>query len=349
MKYIVIPARLPVNIVRSQLEIIDVYVPELTYFVPSELAGITQVKNTIIYRSNISLFLMLIRHLVKDDIVYCRDVFNFVVVRLALLCRKQKSKFRMVYDFRALRYQELLYKERKFVKVWIIKQSERFAYLQADKVQAVSYRLSKELKKQFGERAVGVTPCFISKVASNLPLKIPFSFVYVGGLSKWQKFEDILRCYNGLFNGISEYGGKPQFLILTADTDKALKSIANIVRSRCAFESISLKTVSSEKVLDEIKGFQYGFILRDEHVMNNVSCPIKLCEYLSVGVVPIMSSGIGDFGPRAETLGYLFNGCTSELESQILAGADTVGAKSKEGIMYAKENFLINRKVSGDW
>ncbi len=59
----------------------------------------------------------------------------------------------------------------------------------------------------------------------------------------------------------------------------------------------------------------YGFILREDSIVNQVACPTKLVEYLAMGVVPIVdSNNIGDFktmGMRFITLEQLLRGQSS--------------------------------------
>lgn len=46
----------------------------------------------------------------------------------------------------------------------------------------------------------------------------------------------------------------------------------------------------------EYKESHYGFILREDLIVNRVACPTKLIEYLAMGIVPIVDfEKIGDF------------------------------------------------------
>ena len=69
----------------------------------------------------------------------------------------------------------------------------------------------------------------------------------------------------------------------------------------------------------------YGFILREDIVVNRVACPTKLVEYLAMGVVPIVdSANIGDFrtmGMRSITLEQLLRGDLPDPTGAILCMA----------------------------
>lgn len=65
--------------------------------------------------------------------------------------------------------------------------------------------------------------------------------------------------------------------------------------------SISIKSVSPLELESYYKESHYGFILRDDILVNRVACPTKLIEYLGYGINPIiLSEKIGDF----EDFGY---------------------------------------------
>ena len=57
----------------------------------------------------------------------------------------------------------------------------------------------------------------------------------------------------------------------------------------------NVKSLTNAEVLKDLKNYDFGFLLRDNTLLNNVSSPIKFQEYLMSGVIPIMSEGIGDY------------------------------------------------------
>ena len=60
---------------------------------------------------------------------------------------------------------------------------------------------------------------------------------------------------------------------------------------------------SKQQLKDDYAGTDFGMVLRDDHVVNRVSCPTKLFDYLCHGVVPIVRSPLlGDF----EEYGYSY-------------------------------------------
>ena len=68
-----------------------------------------------------------------------------------------------------------------------------------------------------------------------------------------------------------------------------------------ANNQIIIESVSPEQLDGYYQKCHYGFILREDVLVNNVACPTKLVEYLYYGIVPIvLSPNIGDF----EALNY---------------------------------------------
>jgi hypothetical protein len=65
-------------------------------------------------------------------------------------------------------------------------------------------------------------------------------------------------------------------------------------------------------VKDHYLAHEYGFVLRDESLVNRVACPTKLVEYLYWGVLPVViTPRIGDFDAgslRAVTLEQFLRG-----------------------------------------
>src|SRR5690606_13174606 len=130
-----------------------------------------------------------------------------------------------------------------------------------------------------------------SRVSYNGGVKIANSLCYIGGLSKWQNVDYILRFYNRL----SQINDSYKLFIATFDHDK-LKSLIKINVSEKYHGSISLLSVSSAIEVEEfLSKMEFGFLIRDNIPLNNVASPIKLAEYLSCGVTPIISTSLTEF------------------------------------------------------
>lgn len=124
--------------------------------------------------------------------------------------------------------------------------------------------------------------------------------VYAGGLHSWQQVPKMIDAISRTASSCSH-----RFYCPSPD----------VVREMLP-EALQSKVVVDSKGHDELLALyaecHYGFILRQDIVVNHVACPTKLVEYLATGIVPIVDcENIGDFktmGMQYVTLGDLLQG-----------------------------------------
>lgn len=109
--------------------------------------------------------------------------------------------------------------------------------------------------------------------------------IYAGNLDKWQRVDEMLE----LASSHSQFNY--QFLV------SDLKRFQEMMK-RFNFDGINIKCDSVPK--DAVPGYykksSFGFVIRDNNILNKVSCPTKLVEYICNGVIPIMNDfQLGDF------------------------------------------------------
>jgi len=112
------------------------------------------------------------------------------------------------------------------------------------------------------------------------------TFVYAGGLSKWQCIEETLYLYSlieGRLVGSS-------LTLLTKD-----KVRANELLTKYNIKNSQVKFIPLEDLDDELKKYKYGFLIREDHIVNNVSTPTKMNSYLANGIIPIYTNVIDSF------------------------------------------------------
>lgn len=117
--------------------------------------------------------------------------------------------------------------------------------------------------------------------------------VYSGNLQSWQNIELMLSL-------ISQHrGSRMRFWILTGQREAMLRRVAAI--GMATDKRLSVITVAPQELQRYYRIAHYGFVLREDMVINRVSCPTKLVEYLQAGIIPIvLTPKIGDF----EEMGY---------------------------------------------
>lgn len=133
-----------------------------------------------------------------------------------------------------------------------------------------------------------VVPCLSEFDAVELKKeRIPNSFVYIGGLSVWQCFEEMLHIYKGIRTNDSVMH------IITLDHQAAHEMVKEIIGDENNIEIYGI--TDRNKIPEVLSQFQYGFLIRRSDVVNLVSSPIKFLEYISCGVDVIMTDAVASY------------------------------------------------------
>lgn len=111
--------------------------------------------------------------------------------------------------------------------------------------------------------------------------------IYAGGMQAWQNVDKMLAA--------AKDQCQLRYTFLTGDLQRFKSRL-----KESGIRAYDCRSVAPE----EVKGFylthEYGFVLRDEVLVNLVACPTKLVEYLYWGVLPIViTPRIGDFDENA--------------------------------------------------
>lgn len=121
-------------------------------------------------------------------------------------------------------------------------------------------------------------------------------FAYVGSLDLWQCFDKIAALYKEIENIYPE----ARFKVLTFSVQEAVEKIEAL-----EIKNYEVKSVKKEEVQNELKDVVYGFVIREDSVVNRVATPTKLSSYLSVGIIPIFSTVLEDFSRISQSMKYV--------------------------------------------
>jgi len=147
-----------------------------------------------------------------------------------------------------------------------------------------------EKKYNFKSKIFTVVPCSSDLTYTGIE-KIKNSFCYIGGLSKWQKIEEALNIYDNLQSKLDN----SEFHLITRDIVQAKVIVDKYENIK---SKIKIYSLSDRKQIEEtLSKIEFGFLLRDDDPVNNVSSPIKLAEYLSCNVNIIISDSIISYAP----------------------------------------------------
>ena len=130
----------------------------------------------------------------------------------------------------------------------------------------------------------------VPKLSSTIPSKPPIIdkpvVVYAGGIQVWQKIPEMIAAIS---NTVDAY----QFRLFTTQPEE-MRSL--LYAKGVDHTNIEISRKTHAEIIEIYKDCHFGFLLRDDHVVNQVACPTKLIEYLAFGVLPILINvRIGDF------------------------------------------------------
>ncbi|HET8573176.1 MAG TPA: hypothetical protein VFL76_04825 [Edaphocola sp.] len=222
------------------------------------------------------------RRIYNGDMVYCRSAVDYFRTRIVLAGRRVKY----IYDFRAIQGYEGIYMKVGLLNICALFILEFICYCSAHQVNAVSNNLAEKLHSLFLiHRKINILPCFTSyEPVIGVPPKGIINFVYVGGTSKWQCIEDIFRIYKNIsaeFNSTLTFYTKDTIYI----TELAEKFKV----------TVACRYVQQNRLGEELALYDFGFLIRERNIINEVASPVKFLEYLSKGIIPIITEGIGDY------------------------------------------------------
>ena len=116
-------------------------------------------------------------------------------------------------------------------------------------------------------------------------LRTPNSVVYAGGFQPWQQMDLMLKFVHD--------HPEMTFSFFTPDPAR----VSHEYESAFDQPFIGLAdSVSPKELAAKLSQFEFGLIFREDSIVNQVSSPTKMAEYLSHGVIPIVdSTAIGDY------------------------------------------------------
>ncbi|MEC4116370.1 hypothetical protein VSP20_05240 [Myroides phaeus] len=133
-----------------------------------------------------------------------------------------------------------------------------------------------------------IIPCYNKKLdlSINSDRYCNLSFVYAGGLFAWQCIEKTLSVYKE----VHKIDNNATLTLLTGQTEAA----EDLVR-KFDLKNVDVKYVKLDKLQEELSKYKYGFLLREDIVVNNVATPTKMNSYLASGLIPLYSPVVDSF------------------------------------------------------
>jgi glycosyltransferase involved in cell wall biosynthesis len=148
-----------------------------------------------------------------------------------------------------------------------------------------------------------VIPCtvndnvFISNISPHMDLRTKYNYteddiilVYSGSAESWQSFYLI----DQLLGKLLEQNEKIKVLFM-AKIDLSSLNVYNSYKSR-----IKKMWVDPSEVTQILSMCDYGLLIREKTVTNQVASPTKFAEYLASGLKVLISENVGDFSKLVE-------------------------------------------------
>ncbi|MHA1279824.1 MAG: glycosyltransferase [Candidatus Helarchaeota archaeon] len=196
-------------------------------------------------------------------------------------------------------------------------QIERYAIEKANYIIVVTEKMRQHLIWKYHGKVFG--KCILLPIMRDINWKISRKtfvnekpiVVYAGGLHKWQQVPKMI-------NVMQQTKDQFEFRFFCPNPYEFQKILPPDLKSS---NSLTYGSKTSDEILDVYKESHFGFILREQSIVNSVACPTKLIEYTAMGVVPIVDyQEIGDFkslGMQSITFEDFINGCIPNYETQV--------------------------------
>lgn len=182
---------------------------------------------------------------------------------------------------------------------------ERFAIKKSKLVimvsEAMKHHFEQKYHINFGENFF-LMPCYNCELEKeSFFVKNKYSdntFCYVGSLTIWQCFEQTVE----LYKKIEENYSNTKFIVCTGEQEKA----KSILTSK-GVKNYTVQFVPQAELPNVLAQCKFGFIIREDVVVNNVATPTKLSTYLSNGIIPIVSDAINEYASYFKGRNYLIS------------------------------------------
>lgn len=156
-----------------------------------------------------------------------------------------------------------------------------------------------------------IMPCFNEKGVNNEAFQkeiksSTYEFLYAGSLNEWQCFRKTAELYAHIERKAVI---STKFCVYTREKEKAQRIIDEL-----NIKSYLVDYVDASELANRIKSCRYGFVLRENSIINRVATPTKFSNYLANGITPIFSDCLKSFNSIHKKYGIGIVGDINNLE-----------------------------------
>jgi glycosyltransferase involved in cell wall biosynthesis len=247
--------------------------------------------------------------------------------------------FKVITDFHGVAPEELRMSGRPSVAV-IYTYVDRFLLSWSWACVFVTESMARHMREKYphhpAKRAF-IIPIFAREFQERFDPKTERRYlIYSGGLQPWQ-------CIDQMISAIAQMRSDLPVMLLCGQEEE-LKSK---VKAAGLQARVTVRSASINEVREFYLRSKFGFVLREDSVVNRVACPTKLVEYLHCGVIPIvLNPNIGDFYEN----GYAYLRLTDLLQGRIPRDEELVAMCAKNlhivKTLAKKSDLELGRLVS---
>lgn len=164
---------------------------------------------------------------------------------------------------------------------------EEIMYSEAKAHVFVSTGMANHFEEKYQESMSHYSLPIISEVRlktlddqKGLSERYPDTYVYAGGVQTWQNIPEMLQAVASK---------KTQLKVATNQLVEF-----NALYPKKIYPFCNVKEYNKEELVKLYSSSSFGYVLRDDNVVNQVAFPTKLFEYIACGVIPVMKyKGLG--------------------------------------------------------
>lgn len=243
-----------------------------------------------------------------------KDIFAVLDARTAFRLR-MRGRRNFVFWSQGVWPEESYQRNNSRARLAVCSQVEKMALEECDRLLVVSRAMLDHYENKYELKLKDKTyvmPCanevfhsdsFIFPGKYSEPI-----FVYAGSLSKWQCIDQMLAA----FKQALEVREDAQLLFYTAQQEEATALVQSM-----GLSNVTVGYVPANNLNEVLAAAKYGFVIRDDSVINRVATPTKISSYIANGVIPVYSSSLAAFTeslPGIEALEYRPNSFKRDFE-----------------------------------
>ncbi|SHG59795.1 glycosyltransferase family protein [Flavobacterium johnsoniae] len=244
-------------------------------------------------------FFVLLYHVIKSDMIYAHTIYNLMWIIPFFSINKSK----IILDVHgAVPEEQEMYGKRFYSK--ILNFAEKICFNNIDTAVFVTDSMKQHYIKKYHnvnyksiiygiwpdnvKENGGINELILKKLREKIGIsKNDVVVIYSGGLHIWQNIDLMIKSINDKKNDSNVV-----YILLVNDiVEMRIRLEKNNINKRIYLDSVHPSELANFYAISH-----YGFVLREDCVVNRVANPTKLIEYLFYGITPIVKlEEIGDF------------------------------------------------------